>query len=385
MKILFYRYGSICEPDIMEAMEHLGHEVSSINLEITNKNIPAQEVIKHVSEALLGTHFDAVFSINFYPVLSEICNIMKLPYVCWTVDSPIMELYSDSYGNEWNRIFLFDSMQYQDFAPYNPDHTYYLPLATNVSRWDSVLSDSRPDSFSGDISFVGSLYTEKCPYDALTNPSPYLSGYLNGIMDAQEQIYGAFLLPELLPDPVVKEFIDCMPDYYIPPEKARRSDRDIIAQKYLGMKVTVNERKHLLSLLGSHFSVDLYTFSNTTGLSVHNHGRVKTLTEMPQVFAHSKINLNMTCKSIRNGIPLRVFDVLGCGGFLLTNYQNDLNECFTIGEDLVIYTSPDDLLNKCEYYLSHEKERKGIAENGYQKVLNNYTYEKQIEKILAQL
>lgn len=106
---------------------------------------------------------------------------------------------------------------------------------------------------------------------------------------------------------------------------------------------------------------------------------------MPQVFAHSKINLNMTCKSIRNGIPLRVFDVLGCGGFLLTNYQNDLSECFTIGEDLDIYTSPDDLLSKCEYYLSHEKERIEIAENGYQKVLNHYTYEKQLQKILAQL
>lgn len=38
-------------------------------------------------------------------------------------------------------------------------------------------------------------------------------------MDAQEQIYGAFLLNELLPDSIVKEFIDCMPDYYIPPEK----------------------------------------------------------------------------------------------------------------------------------------------------------------------
>ena len=147
------------------------------------------------------------------------------------------------------------------------------------------------------------------------------------------------------------------------------------------MKVTANERKHLLSFLGSHFTVDLYTGSNSSGLPVHNHGRVKTLTEMPQVFAHSKINLNMTCKSIRNGIPLRVFDVLGCGGFLL----NDLSECFTIGEDLDIYTSPDDLLSKCEYYLSHEKERIEIAENGYQKVLNHYTYEKQLQKILAQL
>ena len=48
-----------------------------------------------------------------------------------------------------------------------------------------------------------------------------------------------------------------------------------------------------------------------------------------------------------------------------------------------IYTSPDDLLSKCEYYLSHEKERMEIAENGYQKVLNHYTYEKQLQKMLS--
>ena len=76
-------------------------------------------------------------------------------------------------------------------------------------------------------------------------------------------------------------------------EKARRVDRDIIAQQYLGMKVTANERKHILSPLGSHFSVDLYTGSNADALPVHNRERVKTLTEMPQVFAHSKINLNI--------------------------------------------------------------------------------------------
>lgn len=107
MKILFYRYGSICEPDIIEAMKHLGHEVFCINLEITDKNIPTQTVIKHVSDTLLSSSFDCIFSINFYPVLSEICNIMKLPYICWTVDSPVMELYSDSYSNEWTRYFSF--------------------------------------------------------------------------------------------------------------------------------------------------------------------------------------------------------------------------------------------------------------------------------------
>lgn len=43
MKILFYRYGSICEPDIIEAMKHLGHEVFCINLEITDKIFPHRQ------------------------------------------------------------------------------------------------------------------------------------------------------------------------------------------------------------------------------------------------------------------------------------------------------------------------------------------------------
>ena len=43
MKILFYRYGSICEPDIIEAMKHLGHEVFCINLEITDKNTDSHQ------------------------------------------------------------------------------------------------------------------------------------------------------------------------------------------------------------------------------------------------------------------------------------------------------------------------------------------------------
>ena len=37
MNILFYRYGSICEPDIIAGFEELGNHVSEITLEIYNK------------------------------------------------------------------------------------------------------------------------------------------------------------------------------------------------------------------------------------------------------------------------------------------------------------------------------------------------------------
>ena len=38
MRILFYRYGSICEPDIITAFKELGNEVHEITEEIYNKN-----------------------------------------------------------------------------------------------------------------------------------------------------------------------------------------------------------------------------------------------------------------------------------------------------------------------------------------------------------
>ena len=91
MKILFYRYNSICEPDVIQAFKELGHSVCEIREEMTNKAVTPSECVRLVSNALEKTNSDIVFSINFYPAISEVCNIYHLPYVCWIVDSPVME------------------------------------------------------------------------------------------------------------------------------------------------------------------------------------------------------------------------------------------------------------------------------------------------------
>ena len=80
MKLLFYRYGSICEPDVIDGFQELGYTVQEITTEITNKSLTPQESIQIVSNTLLEHPADFVFSINFFPFLSEVCKIFKLPY-----------------------------------------------------------------------------------------------------------------------------------------------------------------------------------------------------------------------------------------------------------------------------------------------------------------
>ena len=69
-------------------------------------------------------------------------------------------------------------------------------------------------------------------------------------------------------------------------------------------------------------------------------------------------------------------------GFLITNYQAELYDLFTPGEDLVVYESLEDLVEKVQYYLGHEEERKQIAMRGYETVKQYHTYDVRLKQML---
>lgn len=76
---------------------------------------------------------------------------------------------------------------------------------------------------------------------------------------------------------------------------------------------------------------------------------------------------------------------MAVGGFVISNYQSEIPEYFTPGEDVVLYESIPDLLDKISYYLAHEDERNRIAENGMAKARKYHSYELRIAEMLKQL
>jgi spore maturation protein CgeB len=152
------------------------------------------------------------------------------------------------------------------------------------------------------------------------------------------------------------------------------------------MKLAAVERKRTLAALSEKFDVRLYTRSDTSTLpKVHALGGVSTFTQMPKVFHASKINLNITMRPIETGLSLRIWDVLGCGGFLLTNYQAEIPEYFEIGKELETYESTEELMQKVQYYLTHEEERIEIAIAGCEKTAKYHTYEMRLAQMIRVL
>ncbi len=78
----------------------------------------------------------------------------------------------------------------------------------------------------------------------------------------------------------------------------------------------------------------------------------------------SKIVLNIsrsTFYGVETGLNLRIFETLASGGFLLTDYCDELKDLFSIGEHIETYRDSEDLNDKVSYYLKHEESRKKIA------------------------
>lgn len=375
-KVLFVDWDSYGKEDLAAALSDLGFTVERIK-PVMGDYLHDPEFAREFRKAIDTHRPDYVFTSNFYPVISGVLRRQNIPYISWIYDSPLITLFSSAVNYPCNYIFIFDYELYKKLKDRGAKTVYYMPMAVYGKRVKGM-EDKKAGKFSCDISFVGSLYDNKNNlFDRMVSAglNEETKGYLLGIMEAQSRIYGRFFLEELIDGKVLYDMEAAMK--YVRPHGVDIDTAYVYANYFLGHKTTTIERRRLLKSLSESFNMKIYTTCDTKDMPrLINMGPVDYYKEMPLVFRESRINLNITLRSIHTGMPLRAVDIMGWGGFLLSNYQEDFERHFTAGEDYVPFFSQEDMLEKCEYFLGHEKERAEIAGNGQRKVLEGLTMEK---------
>lgn len=379
MNIFLYSWNCNSEEDFCESLQKLGHIYTKFACPVQDYEEDSAFIENCINE-LRKKSYDCIFSFDYFPVISETAKREKILYISWVYDCPHYTLYSKKVYYKYNRIFFFDKMQYLEFKQNGLENGFYLPLAVNTGRLETYLGDNiNSVDYEHEISFVGSLYNNNL-YAQLNKLPRYVKGYLEGIIAAQSRIYGYNFVHEMLTPELIQIFrqlvsFDDSSAIEIPDSK--------IYADIINTRITELDRIGILNMLAEQWKVDLYTNSKTDELTgVNILGTVDYRNEMPQVFRKSKINLNMTLRSITSGIPLRALDICGSGGFLISNYQPEFEEYFNVGKEIVLYESQEDLKDKVQYYLTHDEERVDIAAAGYRKVKECFSYENMVEILL---
>jgi len=125
--------------------------------------------------------------------------------------------------------------------------------------------------------------------------------------------------------------------------------------------------------------VNIKVYGPSTNNYIKNH-------EFSKAARCAKISLGRSALvNIATSISVRDYQIMGAGGFLLTNNVKDLHHLFELNRECVIYMNDDDCVDKIHYYLHHEDERKKIQETGFKAAHEKHTYKVRVQQILDDL
>jgi spore maturation protein CgeB len=178
-----------------------------------------------------------------------------------------------------------------------------------------------------------------------------------------------------LGDRVIKSQWACNHELYRPMECNREIEVSFVGQPH------GNRPQVVQSLLARGIALKVfgYGWQGARRLPFH---------EMVRVFSRSRINLNLSNASVddtHQQIKGRNFEVPGTRSFLLTGPADNLADYYTDGKEVVVFHSPEEMVDLIHFYSTHETEREAIAEAGYRRTIGEHTWEHRWSDIFARV
>ena len=394
MKVIFIKlFESYFDVSVPAAMKRMGWEVEEETFYTPEDFVHDARLQQMVRERLKGEKCDFVFTVNFWPVLAPVLDDLGMKYVSWSYDAPLRLAGTDEMERDNNFIFLFDRGQVQEYQNQGVTRVFHLPLGVDIPAFEKALSKKSSHHYG--ISFIGSFYAS--PYiPILSAMDDYLRGLLQGTLNAQKNLIGYYILPELITDDIAKQvddrliFVKNNPSGFSP--NAVEAANDFAGQVSrqnliftMATRITCLDRLTLVAAAARVTDTFVCT-GDTESLKktlpdVTVHGHVDYYSEMPLIFRDSRINLCPSLRCIGTGIPLRALDIMACHGLVLLPASEEAYEYLSNGTDSLIYSSYDEAFELMKYYAAHDTEADAIRQKAFEKASNEFSMEHRLQQI----
>ncbi|MFS2173861.1 glycosyltransferase [Priestia megaterium] len=143
------------------------------------------------------------------------------------------------------------------------------------------------------------------------------------------------------------------------------------------------DRYPIAEALCDNFNVRLY--GNEWPYTHHSTGPVRGEDWFKAAYsAKMLVNFPRTIKGYTN-IKVGILEAAATGKLLFTEYFNEMKNLFKYDDEIIGYSSKDDLIEKVRYYLQHPQEAKIIGYNAKQRCLRDHTWEQRFNKLFLEL
>ena len=369
--------------EILTSLKRLDIEHQTIELD--KSGVGSQDFIETLLRHVVDFKPDFVLTVNHFGLdregkLAELLADLKLPLASWFVDNPHLILHQyDHPGSDNTAIFTYDAGNLDQMRARGFTNTHYLPLATDPSRFAPNKNATGLAEWTSDVSFVGNSMTE-----AVSN-----SLHNTVLPETLDQPYN-----EIAADfgssgtPSVAEFLkEQHPDWYAALQTLPTLENRLALESLITWEATRQYRLRCVQQIlkfsplivgdsGWNDQIDpMSGWRHLPSLDYYE--------DLPRFYPMSKINFNCTSRQMIGAVNQRVFDVPACGGFVLTDHREQMEDLFDLESEVAIYRDPEEIPGLVRRYLKDDHHRKMISENARKRILAEHTYEIRLSKLIS--
>lgn len=361
--------------------------IEDICLDLSARNYSIYQIdvnglaIEEIRYAIQTFKPEFIFSINYSHGLAELCQSLSLPLIIWEIDPAKDQIEIDMAIPGGNALFTYRKKNIPKHEQSGFAKVKYLPLASNTQK--RKVQQCIAHKYKPEVAFVGSsmlaeaqIYKQQfiAEYNQFTssNTSDAAEKVLQSCLDYQRQDYSRYSVESALKKIAPAFYENCVTrSFSINP--IRLIDEAAAAEKRLNYMVELRE-----------FNTKIWGDSGWQVLSdygIQYMGMAGHSNEINQIYSGSKINLDISRLYQMDIVTMRVFDILACGGFLITEYNEALGEIFTPGEELETYRNIEELVDKIRFYLRNFAAAATIANKGKEMVCANHKISDRVDEI----
>ncbi len=315
--------------------------------------------------------------------LTELLERLDLPLASWFVDNPQLILSNyPGLARPGIAVFTWDADNLESLRALGFENAHYLPLATDPGRFRPGL-EPRPE-WRGRTSFVGDSMT-RAVADSLRECAafPWLTrdyaALAEGFASARARS--------------VEEYFDAArPDLAERLRGLAPGDR-LACESLVTWEATRQYRWSCVTALAPYAPViggDAEGWARAFApCAMHPAprlvGRLDYYADLPRFYPACEVTLNCTSRQMKGAVNQRVFDVPACGGFVLTDGQDQLAALFEPGREVVTFGSPEEIPELLPRLLDDAPMRRRITEAARARILAEHTYEHRLKDLCARM
>ena len=361
------------------------------HIQLGNDEIAHSEFVRQLLEEIVSFKPDALITLNHLGVdregvLMDLINKLELPFISWFVDNPHLILYSyEGLTSPFLHIFTWDFDNVPSLKAKGFNNVYYLPLGTDAERFNPKNKEKLiAPAWKSPVSFVGNSMIDKVQkrLDACNLPKHLYADFFalaKDFISSPKRIAEKFILDDgkqLFPA-LIKHYQE---QFDTEEKLAFETGMTWEATRVYRLecvKQTLDFNPLLVGDLGCNF------FLEKEKRPWRWHAPINYYDQLPYFYPHSTINFNCTSMQMKGASNQRILDVPATGSFVITDYREQMENMFDIGEEIICYKNNEEIPDLIRHYLNHGKEREAIVRKGRERVLKCHTWTHRMSEILS--